>query len=196
MHESYDTGRVGVGGGLGVFLVSWSLITVAGDCVVAWNIGRQIRATGYPSADGRIIRSDLKVHWADGSPAYGMDVQFAYTVDGVACTGNRYRYRSDTGTKESIQKLLAPLKPGQAVAVSYNPSDPSDAVLQPGVDGQDLFMFTILTPFNAAMLAGWIIHFRIRRTGSVLEGRFSENEKGTGPIYVMVDPIEAPRGRD
>jgi hypothetical protein len=175
MHESYDTDRFGAGGALVVLLVLWSLITVAGDFVGAWNVARQIRARGYPSAEGQIIRSDLKVHWSDGSPTYGMDLQFAYTVKGVVYTGNRYRYRSDTGKKELIQKLLAPLKPGQAVTVRYNPSDPSDAVLQPGVDGQDLFVFTMMSPFNAAMLAGWIIHFRLRRTGSILETRFFDD---------------------
>ena len=45
-----------------------------------------------------------------------------------------------------------PASSRQAGPSLYNPGDPADALLQPGVDGGDLFLATFLLPFNLVLL--------------------------------------------
>ena len=45
---------------------------------------------------------------------------------------------------------------GAMVQVFYNPENPRDSLLFPGIEGSDLLLVLFLTPFNAVMLAFWM----------------------------------------
>jgi hypothetical protein len=58
---------------------------------------------------------------------------------------------------------LAEYPPHTRHDVYYDPSDPRDSVLAPGVDGCDLLLLLEATPFNVATVAVWSAFLRYRR---------------------------------
>jgi hypothetical protein len=56
--------------------------------------------------------------------------------------------------------------PGKPVEVYYNPRDPADSVLQPGIGGTDLYVAMFMTPFNVVMIGFWVgIYARLQDDG-------------------------------
>ena len=142
-----------------VFLV-WTTVTLYFDVVVGCDIIQQVRARSYPHVAGRILKSTIKLcqSGSDGTGLwdYEPDVQFSFTVNGIEYTGNRYRYSRRRTWKFSESAARALLPKGEEVAVYYNPRDPADAILSPGVSGPDVFLLLCLLPFNVVVLIGTI----------------------------------------
>jgi hypothetical protein len=95
---------------------------------------RGMRSRYWPQVDGRITVARLELDsdlGARGMTAFSPDVRFEYAVDNRRYEGNTVLYGGFT--RAWSDRLLAKLRSGETVRVSYDPSDPSHAVLQPGV---------------------------------------------------------------
>ncbi len=140
-----------------VFGIFWSTLTLVFDAFIFGSAARQLRATGYAGTEGTILSSEVtRSTDNDGGPTYGVAVSYKYLVGDREFTSERYRYGAgSTSDSGWARKLVAKWAPGSTVRVFYNPSKPSEAVLQTGLGGSDLFLFLFITPFNAVMLGFW-----------------------------------------
>lgn len=121
------------------------------------NIYRDIRAEDFPSVQGTITQSELTHHSGKSGGTWSADLKYSFTVNGKALEGDTYRYggnmsSSDKGWAEDVVKLH-PV--GSATTVYFDPENPTDSVLKPGVEGMDFFMLLFFMPFNLLMLAMW-----------------------------------------
>jgi hypothetical protein len=139
------------------FALFWTAIVSVFDGFLIIGAVRQTRAETYPTVKGEITRSVVSTHRdSEGDTTYGADLEFTYFVDGVTYTGDRYRYGEMSSSDRSLAAGVVGAHPvGATVTVHYHPDDPGDAVLQPGVGGQDLFLALFLTPFNVVMVGLW-----------------------------------------
>ncbi|MEP7354743.1 MAG: DUF3592 domain-containing protein [Acidobacteriota bacterium] len=93
---------------------------------------------------------------------YQIDVRYSYTYQDQQYSGTRYRFRfwlnkDRTSLVDAVQSRY---KIGEAVNVAVNPRDPSDAVLEPGVD-----TFSFIWPaFGLLLIFGGLIDTRDRAT--------------------------------
>jgi hypothetical protein len=140
-----------------VFTLFWSGIVSVFDGILITGAVRQARAESYPSVEGEITRSRITTHHdSEGGTTYGADLEFTYRVGGAAYTSDKYRYGEMSSSDRSLAAGIVRAHPvGSAAAVYYNPRNPSDAILQPGIAGQDLMLALFLTPFNVVMLGLW-----------------------------------------
>jgi hypothetical protein len=140
-----------------MFTLFWSGIVSVFDGFLIYGAVRQARADSYPSVVGEITRSEITTHRdSEGDTTYGADIEFTYRVDGASYTSDRYRYGEMSSSDRSMASGVVNAHPvGANVAVYYNPGDPADAILRPGIEGQDLMLALFLTPFNVVMLALW-----------------------------------------
>lgn len=118
---------------------------------------RQIGSTSYPTTDGHITFSALtRSHSSKGGTTYGVDLRYRYSVAGQSFEGKRFRYNAGSSSDSAWARRAVNAHPvNSAVTVIYNPRDPSDALLSPGLDGSDLTLVLFLTPFTLLMLAVW-----------------------------------------
>ncbi len=125
----------------------WCGLTGAFDFFVGRTIVRQMRATHFPTTTGRILDSGLS-HGSKGTT--GVAIRFSYEVEGRRYESARYRF-DDTKSSDSAwaQAAVRSNPKGAERTVYYNPADPSEAILSPGIEGSELFMLMFLTPFNA-----------------------------------------------
>ncbi|MFP2958437.1 DUF3592 domain-containing protein [Myxococcus sp. 1LA] len=135
------------------FVVLWTSITVAADYVTVSNMVLQMQTESWPSVQGTITRSEVEAVRSNKSTTYGLKVAYTYSVDGQHYEGSRARpamWRS--GGRGFAEELVARYPLGATIPVYYRPGQPSEAVLQTGMDGSALFTLMLLMPFNLVML--------------------------------------------
>lgn len=113
-------------------------------------------SASWPSVMGTLIRADTKT-----SPGgkYSADVRYNYRVDGRDFVGSKVRL-SDGNYKqrESVERMIRDLAPGQPVPVFYNPADPSIAVLQTGAGFQEYaLLFVPVLMLGVGVWRGWVL---------------------------------------
>lgn len=101
---------------------------------------RQVAAEDYPTVEGRL---DLCWVWVspNGRKA-DVAVRYTYAVAGREYTGEQARYGDSPDGRDRPQwsggtgrRFAAAHQQGQPVTVYYNPDDPADALLAPGLSG-------------------------------------------------------------
>jgi hypothetical protein len=72
------------------------------------------------------------------------EIAYSYSVKGRKFSANRYQF-GDTGRRSvnEIRGIVARYPVGRTVRVTYNPSDPSQSALEPGVNGMSWFMLAV-----------------------------------------------------
>lgn len=111
------------------YTIGFSLLGYA-----VWNAWRSTLAATWPTTSGTIKQLSVDEHsHADGT-IYKVNVQYTYTVGGVAYEGSRlaYGYGGSSG-REAHEEIHRKLKDAQAVAVRYDPSNPSASCLSYGL---------------------------------------------------------------
>jgi hypothetical protein len=124
-------GRIAVAIGIPVALML--------DWIVLDGIVWQSRAAEFPKATATITHSEIEVRQGSkGGKRYVLNVRFEFTVGGQKFTGTRLRYYPDDGSSRSaVEEPRSRYPVGVAVTAYYPPSDPTLAILHPGVEGTD-----------------------------------------------------------
>ncbi len=155
---SEKKGGCGAAGFLLMFGLFWTAITGAFDAFIGYNLWRQMQAESWPVTAGEVIRSEVKTSTDSDGTTYRAEVTFRYEVGGQRYEADTWRFGAwgssdSSAARDVVQRFPA----GAAVEVRYNPNDPSSAVLEVGVQGDDLFLLLFMTPFNVVMLGIWYI---------------------------------------
>jgi hypothetical protein len=139
---------------LGVLFCFWSALILTADGFVGWGIWHQFASRNYPAVSGEITHSELtRDHGSKGGTTYGVDIRYSYAIDGRSFDGTRYRYNAGASSDSTwARKAVASHPVGASIQVFYNPQNPQDALLSPGVDGADLMLVLFLMSFNLITL--------------------------------------------
>lgn len=141
-----------------VFALFWSAITLSFDALIAHTAYRQLRAGSYTVTEGTVISSSVATSEDSDGPVYRPDVSYRYRAGERELVGNRLDYENLFASgADAATKAVASFPPGTAVRVYYNPSDPSDSLLRPGLNARQLFLALFMTPFNAVMIFLWAV---------------------------------------
>jgi hypothetical protein len=103
----------------------------------------------WQPADGIIVSSDLGVRTNDdGATLYSADIHYTYQVSGRELKNDRVFFgQLSTSDRQPIFDILLKYEQGDEVIVYYNPDDPVQSVLEPGVHGVTWFLPALGTGF-------------------------------------------------
>jgi hypothetical protein len=175
----------------GCFMTIWTLVVIPFDVMAVYALVWQLRAVGFETAEGVIIRSGVRTEHGSDGPTHALDVAYNYEVDGRWYTGTRYSYGEMSTNTGAWQRVSAGLPVGKRVPVHYNPGDPDDAVLRVEPTGAQLLMLWFLAPFNVIVVGGWVYVRRMnrpefdpadRRRVVATPGGWRVRLPGTGPL--------------
>jgi hypothetical protein len=142
-----------------LLLVFWTGLVLTGDYVVLETSVRQVIACRFATTTCQIIKSNI----GRGAVSQrGVDIAYNYTVNGVDRTGRCYRYDSYNGAF-NYAAILGNWPAGARRTVYYNPANPADCLLDPGLSGFDLLLMLFAIPINIATFAVWAATLRARR---------------------------------
>ncbi len=142
-----------------LLLAIWSGAVLAGDYVVLETSTRQFLAGWFAATKGEIVRSQLGQGMLNRR---GFDMEYCYTVNGADYTGHRYRFDDRNGAFD-YEAVIKRFPSGSRRMVYFDPANPADSVLSPGLDGCDLLLGLFAIPFNVVTFAVWVSAIRSRR---------------------------------
>jgi hypothetical protein len=139
------------------FGLFWSSLVLVFDGICGYGFVNQLRAQCFPHVTGNITQSETTIeHDSDGSTT-GVDIRYHYEVDGKPFEGTRYRYAAGSSSDSKwAHDAVARYAVGSEVPVFYDPHNPAESLLSPGLDGSNFMWLVFLTPFNMVMLGLWV----------------------------------------
>jgi len=119
------------------YFIAFLFLTVFGIVLAGFGIvlfQQTASAEKWPTTDGIIFHSTVDSYREHDSTMHKPLVQYKYTVNGVNYSSNRVRFgvisTSDGGYANEVVNRY-PV--GKTVKVYYNPDNPSEALLEPGI---------------------------------------------------------------
>ena len=145
-----------------------SIFTLVGLVLIYFGLRDILRAqasTRWLPAPGVIVSSDLNVETdSDGNTYYSADIHYSYPLDDRQFRGDRVFFGQVSTTKRmQVFDLLLKYPRDSVVTVFYNPVDPTQALLEPGIHGANWFLPLLGAVFSLVGLAfiviGFFVHF-------------------------------------
>ncbi len=139
-----------------VWLLLWSLFTLAFDGFIVFMVARTMLAWSYPSVPGAITHSEVRRDAGLDGDTFRADLKYDFQVNGRNFTGDHHTFiNTNWSSSREPTRIVRSLPVGQRVDVFYNPRDPQEAALDRTLDGMPLFLALFVTPFNLIMVGGW-----------------------------------------
>ena len=148
--------RANAGGSL-IGLFVFSCMALFGDWFVADGIWKQYQATDYSPVFAVVTRSDIvEGRTAKGRTTYTFQLLYEYSVDNVRRLSSRVRYYEMANSdKLSAQRLQVRYPLGKQLTAFYDPNNPNDAILNPGVTTGDGIRTLVAIPLTLLLIGAW-----------------------------------------
>ncbi|MFN0137675.1 MAG: DUF3592 domain-containing protein [Phycisphaerae bacterium] len=161
--------------GVGLFLiVPFVAITLISD---AYLVQSALRATNaqftYQLTSGVITQSGLSTKPVSNIDDRRLELTYRYSVNGEVHAGSRYAFDAFQTAGMRARRVAREHPVGRDVPVYYSAAQPSEAVLQVGLNSTHALLFIFLLPFNVVVVATLLGIRRVsaRRAAAVLGGR-------------------------
>jgi len=134
-----------------LFALCWSCLVTLFCVGIGNGAFRQVACAYWPQAQGVVAVSEPK-----GKAGNNWNLEYTYVIAGREYNSTQYAYEPmNIQGKPEVLRHVSAYPVGAAVVVSYNPSNPTDAVLHPGLRGCTLWLGLVFTPFVIAGLGLW-----------------------------------------
>jgi hypothetical protein len=160
-----------------VWLVLWTAGTLAFDVGLSYSGWQQARTQWFHTTPGTVLDSKVEVDHDSEGTSYSVKVKYVYEVNGRDYESERLRYMQSSGSHRWTHATVASLPREKTVTVYYDPQQPSEAVLMPGLAMCDLLGSVFLLPFNLVMLGSWAAVFYAMRSSQPPEGELPANTR-------------------
>ena len=95
-------------------------------------LSRARAAAHWPTAPGRITRSEVTQDTFEGAPTWAATIAYEFEVAGQKLSGTRVGFGDHAGpSAEQAKAIVARWPLGAAVSVRHDPKTPTSAVLEP-----------------------------------------------------------------
>ena len=121
-------------------VLAWLFVAIGGG-ILAWtcvNFVYALLSRRWPAAAGTIIVSNLqRSRDSDGESLYRPEVSYRYSANGEEFIASRTRYGDSLALSWSAPaaRIARRYPVGAVVPVRYDPGDPAESVLEPGLNG-------------------------------------------------------------
>lgn len=113
---------------------------------------KQVRAWGFETTRGVMLHSKVVRRSGGDGVSFHAELEYSYEVAGAEYRGSDYRYTMTVNSRRHAKSIVDAHPVDSTIDVFYDPSDPADAVLSPGLKTVDFFLPFFLLPFNLVML--------------------------------------------
>lgn len=128
-----------------------------------WSARRSTQAAAWPTAQATITTLEVCENSDSEGTTYKVEVQYSYTVDGVAYSGSRLAFGYGGGSEREAHEIYRMLKKDKTVAVRYNPSDPAVSCVLFGLHRSIRFLLAFAATWMLFLLGFTLLFFLISR---------------------------------
>ncbi len=114
----------------------------------------------WPTTQGTVVKAEAVKVGSDeeGNDEYEARIRYRYEVNGQTYEGHAITLGAHvTGDRRSAERIVAVYPEGVLVRVYYNPRNPAEAALKPGVQG-DFWLFLALMAAGLLIGVGGILY--------------------------------------
>lgn len=115
----------------------WSTPAIVGLIIVFNTVGSIMSANDsktWTPVQATIVSSTIKESWHKGNCTEGANIEYKYSVSDELIVGNLIRFGGVTSAfGDNVSKYLRKYKKGNKAVVYYNPDNPEESVLEPGI---------------------------------------------------------------
>jgi hypothetical protein len=136
----------------------WSGMVLLFDGLIGYQFLHQFESRNYSSTTARITHSEvIRRTGSKGGTVYEPDIRYHYEVNGQVFDSTRLRYGTESisSSVNWATRLVNEHPVGLETQIYFNPKNPADSLLLPGLDGSDIFGILFLMPFNMIALVFW-----------------------------------------
>lgn len=125
---------------------------------VGWELFEKSGNSGlWPATQGIVIDSHIETSRSDGTTMYSAEVLYEYSVSGKKYSSNSIDFSETSSSAASYANKIVDKYPKESVlSVYYNPSDPYEAVLEPGRKFSDYWIIGVSVIFVIVGVGGII----------------------------------------
>lgn len=162
-----------------LLLIFGALLIIAAGLMLAGATIIWLATSVWPRAEGQMTRFGIRPS-VDDSGKVQMDLEYRYTVNGQAYSGNSLSPTTpDTGVTRRLAKHKRQQFPvGQPVQVIYDPSSPERSFLE----SPNLLWDVLIRPISIGCLGAWMIYLFVQtrqrkvpaEVAAQLHGRFAD----------------------
>ena len=113
-------------------------ILAAGLLLMRKRLIMGLRSQSWPATNGVVISAERVFSGTsveDGEPTYNVKVEYSYMVDGREYHGDLIEPLPSLKSAEQAARVVDRYRPGAEVEIFFDPADPSQSLLVPGLDG-------------------------------------------------------------
>jgi hypothetical protein len=135
-------------------MLLWCSFVIFFDYKLGSHLLAAAETTSYPSTTATIKESHLSSRRGSrGGTIWDADVSYSFSVNNQTFTSTAINKGNAGLSKRSAAEYTLALFPvGKQVPAYYNPANPQEAVLMPGIQGDDLLFPLGLLPFNMVVV--------------------------------------------
>ena len=123
------------------FTIIWCSASFFATILIGSSVIADIGTSNWEAADGVIKSSGVSSSTdGEGGTTYCLYVSYEYTVNGKTYDGDRVSYSTDNSCNSWSKDADDDYPEGKGITVYYDPDNPSESVLEPGLSGIDFFM--------------------------------------------------------
>ena len=157
----------------------WSSITLFADFLLARSMFQQLQALGFATVEATVIDSEVAEVGGGEDATYRAKIEYRYIVAGREFNGHRYRHGFSTGDRSHVEQIVKAYPAGRRTTAYYNPADPAESLLSPGLSAHDFFGLLCLAPFNVVFLGSWgALIWLLRRKSGMAPADFRVYDNG------------------
>ena len=140
--NTVESNQITIGGlgGIWVFTIIWCAASLFTTIIMVSDIAADLGTGDWEPVDGIVTNSYVSSSSdSEGGTTYCLHVSYEYVVDGISYDGDRVSYSSEHSCNSWSQNADDDYPEGEEITVYYDPSNPSESVLEPGLSGVDCF---------------------------------------------------------
>ena len=123
------------------FTIVWCSASLFATVIIGSDMIADIGTRNWEPADGIVENSYVSTSTGgEGGTTYCLHVDYQYTVDGRTYSGDRISYSADNSCNSWSANSDEDYPEGKEITVYYDPSNPSESVILPGLSGVDFFI--------------------------------------------------------
>lgn len=146
-----------------VWTLGWTCIVGGIDVQAGRCLVRQLYSSTFRAAPGNVIESRVDRQCGRRGTTYRLVIAYSYQVKGRDYIGRQWNYTALASSDHWAHKVARAHRPGTPIGVFFDPRNPSEAVIEPGLTGTEPLVLMFLIPFNLIMVGSWALLIRCLR---------------------------------
>lgn len=141
-----------------MLLLAWFTYSAIG-------VAKALQAKRWPTVQGTVLSAEVKRGQSSkGSSKYIPMIRFSYEVDNAQYLSDQYSSTTARGSSMWAKEVISQYPAYSKVTVHYNPENPEESILKPGLQSDDYWMTCLSAFFFAVALLAFIQQLKKYKT--------------------------------